>query len=260
MFPIYSIRITSPSEELFQQTDQLQIVARKLALLSRDKCGLSKGTRSRILACADDLHGLRRFLLHAWEVECKTRIDRDLLPTSKIQTSSPPPPNPSFQYLDQVDEFGVHREFSALLKASLFFLRSLQDGFYRAFHENLTGGIAGRRASMSKAFKEDGTNDKVGNLISEQLPEYGTWFREMRYARNLIKDGTITGTKLTHAYEGADVSICLLTPVLKGERVEHTQTYSFGMKEILTALNISLKLLKFILDQAELRTARTPIS
>lgn len=131
-----------------------------------------------------------------------------------------------------------HEKFGAGFKAFLYAVRAFQDGLYRV-GLGVEGNPPGGRGSTVKNAMQGETGllnakNPVGKILSQSVPEYRAWVRDMRNLRNKIKNGLGVGFQF-----GTNFITGKTTVALQMKLATHQEPTVIAISDIVTAIEMS---------------------
>ncbi|MFC1932593.1 hypothetical protein ACFLXU_03050 [Chloroflexota bacterium] len=144
------------------------------------------------------------------------------------------------------------RKLEICYKALFMFVRAYQDAMLKMLLA-IEGQAPGNNSSMTQAvdwktgkFKE---NNIIGHLLSDELPDYATWFSYWREKRNKVKEGIGYGI----SGDIKDIGISFNTVTRQGGIVVNNE--SVKIIDVISAIEMSSRLaqvgLKRIIEKAK---------
>jgi hypothetical protein len=176
-----------------QAAKDLVTSCERLLKLIADTQSIREKVREEFLAITQDMVAIGRLLInHAIECGTARTLSFDILFSSEFQNDYD-----NKQKLEHSEKVArLESSLAALIRSFMFLLRAAQDCIYRIMLDHAAGEIAGEDSSISKKIDETSltfngaTSSATGRVLNQHIPEYPTWFTEMRNLRNCLKRGT----------------------------------------------------------------------
>jgi len=234
----YPIKLQNTDQLITESAEKLLQYSKELAMMDKSACGISKQTRSAILATAIDIHAIISPLITSWREEFRIELESfQMTFQNNANKLEKPKKDRSFD----------RQLFAASLKAFYYFIRSLHDTAYMALSECLENNKPGKYSSMSKNCLKKGETSRVYKEVVSQLVRYEDWFKRTKRIRDNLKSGRISGSVLRHTFEETHYFLQFHKFIEKDDNsTENKVDFEIGLKEVLEAINFSISLIEAV--------------